>query len=100
MAGYYDVCERCGAFLWGFRDCDCLEASAKHKETTMTATLKVYTEKEISGFVADYATHHEVETDKVEVLRVYVGEGIVGFRLSLDTDGKSHGCDEKYGLGQ
>jgi hypothetical protein len=51
---------------------------------------------QIGEAVRRYAEFHGVEADAVDVTRVYDGDGdrVVRFRLSLDTDVRSHGCDE------
>lgn len=65
---------------------------------TMKTTTRIYAEKDIMEAVHDYAVHHEVETDEVSVTRNHDNDGrIIGFRLSLDVDGRSRGCDEKFG---
>jgi len=52
-------------------------------------------EVQIREAVVAYAIHHEVDLDLVTVERKYDGDGqIVAVRLSLDGDGRSHGCDE------
>lgn len=62
----------------------------------MTSTT-IYTEAEINEAVVAYAIHHEVEADAVLIDCTTADGGIVGFRLSLDTDGRSRGCDEVFG---
>ena len=62
---------------------------------------RTYTETEINESIRDYATQHEVELDAVLVDR-HTGEyaqgpDVVGYRLSLDVDGVSRGCDETFG---
>lgn len=58
---------------------------------------KTCTEAEINEAVVDYAIHHEVETGAVDVSRSYTDGALTGFRLSLDADGRSRGCDETFG---
>lgn len=60
-------------------------------------TTTIYTDEQIQQAVTDYAIHHEVEADAVLVERSYTDGRLTGFRLSLDADGKSRGCDERYG---
>ena len=55
------------------------------------------TESEITQAVADYADLHLVEESAVDVSRNYCDGETVGIRLSLDVDGASKGCDERYG---
>lgn len=46
-------------------------------------------------FHAEYMRDMELEVD---IARTYDGDGrIIGWCLSLDSDGASHGCDERYG---
>ncbi len=47
--------------------------------------------------VHDYAYRWEVDTDEVDVSINLSGNDIVGFRLSLDSAGRSRGCDESFG---
>jgi hypothetical protein len=51
----------------------------------------------IDQAILDYAIHHGVETDAVFVLRNFREGRLVGFLLSLDRNGHSRGCDEKFG---
>lgn len=71
--------------------------SAQHLTEITPTTTPDYTEAEIEQAVADYATHHGVETDAVDVCRRYEDDCVIGFRLSLDVDGASRGCDERFG---
>lgn len=49
----------------------------------------------IRSAVEDYAIHHGVEPRDVLVDSEYDAEGdVLRFRMSLDGDGRSHGCDE------
>ena len=55
-------------------------------------------EADITQAVADYCDFHGVEADAVLIDRREMdGIGVVGFRLSLDIDGRSRGCDETFG---
>jgi hypothetical protein len=60
-------------------------------------TTTTYAEDEIRSYVLSYADHHGVGPDAVDVTRQYDGGAVTGFRLSLDVDGRSRGCDEKFG---
>jgi hypothetical protein len=66
--------------------------------------MKTFSDSEIQKAVEDYRDFHaskiQLEGLTVEVSRNYLGdtEGVIGFRLSLDSDGHSHGCDETYGI--
>jgi hypothetical protein len=62
----------------------------------MTSTT-TYTEDVIRSYVLSYAEYHGVEPDAVDVAREMDGKTVTGFRLSLDVDGRSRGCDEKFG---
>ena len=65
--------------------------------------MKTYTEAEIAEAVENYEDYYaeQIETKglKVVVDRNYEGgtENVIGFRLSLDSDNRSHGCDETFG---
>lgn len=65
--------------------------------------MKKYTEAEIQGATEAYAEFHAETIEEtglsVVVDRNYEGgtENVIGFRLSLDSDNHSHGCDETYG---
>lgn len=60
--------------------------------------MKIYTKAEIDDAVEVYAIAYEVEKDGVDVTLAYDEDGaVIGFRLSLDVDGRSHGCDEWIG---
>lgn len=50
----------------------------------------------IDAAVTLYAEFHDVSTDEVDVSTNTRGDGdrIIGYRLSLDVDGVSRGCDE------
>lgn len=60
--------------------------------------MKIYTKAEIDDVVEVYAIAYGVETDGVDATLNYdEDENVIGFRLSLDVDGRSHGCDEWIG---
>lgn len=64
--------------------------------------MHTYSEGEIARYVNDYADHHDVEPDAVIIDRRFADGGkdglaVIGFRLSLDVDGRSRGCDERFG---
>lgn len=46
--------------------------------------------------IQNYANHHEVEIDAVDVSFANYEDGASTVCLSLDKDGKSHGCDESF----
>jgi len=60
---------------------------------------KYYTPQEIAEARLSYADHHGVDyASGVEVTEHHHAGKCVGFRLSLDVDGVSHGADEWHGL--
>ncbi len=62
------------------------------------------TAEEIAQALGDYCDHHDVQPEDV-IVDMMVRTGgphgdrpvTVGFRLSLDVDGRSKGCDERFG---
>ena len=59
--------------------------------------MKTYTKMDLDAAIVDYAVRHEVETDDVLIDRNYYDGLVIGFRLSLDVDGRSRGGDETFG---
>ena len=61
--------------------------------------VKFYTPGEIAEERLSYADKYGVDyASGVDVSEHEWGGHIVGFRLSLDVDGTSHGADEWFGL--
>jgi hypothetical protein len=65
--------------------------------------MKIYTEEEIAEAIDIYSEFHEFHSEKNGGLSVHVTknvtvDGVVGFRMSLDGDGRSRGCDEIIGI--
>lgn len=61
--------------------------------------MKVFTPQEIAEARLSYADYHGVDyASGVEVTENHYDGKCVGFRLSLDVDGRSRGEDEWYGL--
>ncbi len=59
---------------------------------------KICTPEETVQAIRDYCVRHEVRPDFVLIDRQYDADGeVIGFRLSLDLDGRSRGCDETFG---
>lgn len=54
---------------------------------------------QIDGAVEDYCIHHQAEEDGVDVCMCTHGDDgpVIGFRLSLDVDGRSRGEDKRFG---
>lgn len=49
----------------------------------------------IQNAIEDYCIHHGVQPRDVTITSEYDAEGdVLRFCLSLDGDGRSHGCDE------
>lgn len=60
--------------------------------------MKAYTDREMMSAILDYADRNGVDKDHVVLSRLYDVDGyVIGFRLSLDFDGRSKGCDEVFG---
>jgi predicted KAP-like P-loop ATPase len=66
--------------------------------------MKSYTEEEIQKALESYSEFHSEKIQNglsvhvtVNVLNVVGEEEVIGFRLSLDGDGRSHGYDEIIG---
>lgn len=60
--------------------------------------MKVSAEQQIAEAVELYADFHGVPTASVDVTREFEGDGdiVTRFRLSMDQEGRSRGCDEWY----
>jgi hypothetical protein len=56
-----------------------------------------FSENEIAEHLKIYASFHEVDESAVVVSRNYLGDDVIGFRLSLDADDSQRGADETYG---
>lgn len=61
--------------------------------------MKLYSAATIEFATATYAEFHSVDPAQVTVSRNYDGDSdrVIGFRLSLDSDGAQHGADEFFG---
>ena len=55
---------------------------------------KTHVEQQIKDAVGLYADFHGVPVDSVDVTREFEGDTVTRFRLSLDSEGHSRGCDE------
>lgn len=71
----------------------------RRRISTVDLDCGAWTIESIAALVEDYAIYHEVETDAVDVSLCRDNAGrVVGGRLSLDVDGRSHGGDEVFGF--
>ena len=56
-----------------------------------------YTEEKITQAVVEYADYHGLDAGDVDVCRNFVGDTVVGIRLSPGDGTECRGIDEQYG---